>query len=111
MGEDESLGKCFIERIGNIQERHDFSKSANRSMRQNTETLGKFLLLIKWSSSKKHTPVIIKVVTKIKYKLLKQREIEKSSKGEINSNIKLVSLDVLVTNRRRCSSIQKHPIK
>lgn len=39
MGEDESLGKCFIERIGNIQERHDFSKSANRSMRQNTETL------------------------------------------------------------------------
>lgn len=108
MGEDESLGKCFIERIGNIQERHNFSKSASRSMRQNTETLGKFLLLIKWSSRKEHNH---KGSDKNQNKLLKQREIEKSSKGEINSNIKLVSLDVLVTNRRRCSSIQKHPIK
>lgn len=108
MGEDESLGKCFIERIGNNQERHDFSKSANRSMRQNTETLGKFMLLIKWISRKKHNH---KGSNKNQNKLLKLREIEKSSKGEINSNIKLLSLDVLVTNRRRCSSIQKHPIK
>lgn len=100
MGEDELLGKCFIERIGNIQERYDFSKFVNRFMWQNIEILGKFLLLIKWSSSKKYILVIIKVVIKIKYEFLKQREIEKSSKGEINSNIKFVLLDVLVINRR-----------
>lgn len=77
-------------------------------MRQNTETLEEFLLLIKWSSRKKHNH---KGSNRNQNKLLKQREIKKSNKGEINSNIKLVSLDALVTNRRRCSSIQKHPIK
>lgn len=47
MGEDESLGKCFIERIGNIQERHDFSKSASRSMRQNTKNTGQVSVIDK----------------------------------------------------------------